>query len=407
MTNGLSSRRVELDRLQWRALVVGIVSLTVCVLGAFISPEQFFRSYLTAYLYYLGIALGCLCILMIYYLTGGAWGFLIRRPLEAGMKTLPVLAVLFVPITFGLGYLYIWARPDEVAGNKDIQKKLVYLNVPFFCVRAAIFFASWLALAYLLSRWSNQEDRSGDERASRRLAYLSGPGLMIYGVTITFASVDWVMSLQPAFRSTIFGPIFASGQFLSGLCFAVIVMAWMLSRPPLAEMISLEAINDLGSLVFTFLVIWAYLNFFQFMLIWIANLPHEVSWYIARSQGGWLWVAWALFTFHFCIPFFLLLMRDVKRNPEVLASVSALVLFMQLVFMDYQVLPAFEGTQISEHWMDVLAPLGLGGIWLAYFLNKLKGTTVLPRHDVNQDAAARFRKLDDELAAQHYEVHHA
>jgi hypothetical protein len=401
-----SARGADLERWQWVSLGVGGIFLAACCLGAVADRTQFFRSYLAAYLFYLGIGLGCMGILMVYYLTGGAWGFLIRRVLEAGMRTLPLLAVLFTPIAFGLGDLYLWAQPDQIAANKQIQQKLAYLNPPFFWVRAAAYFVLWAGTAFLLSRWSRQEDQSGDPAAARKLANLSGPGLVMYGITITFASVDWVMSLQPGFRSTIFGPVVASGQMLSGLAVAVIVMAWLVARPPLADLVSLEALNDLGTLVFTFLIVWAYLVYFQLMLVWIANLPYDVSWFTPRMQGGWQWVAWALFVFHFSIPFFLLLMRQVKRNPAALAGACGLLLFMQLVFTDFQVLPSFGVTSLADHWMDFVAPVGLGGMWLAYFLWQLRRSTVLPRHDVNAEAAAHFRQLDEEGAARREEVHH-
>jgi hypothetical protein len=399
-----SARHEELAPLQRRALVVGIAALVACAIGAPFSPTQFFRAYLTAYLFYLGIALGSLVILMVYYLTGGAWGFLIRRVLEAGTRTLPLLAVLFVPAAAGLVYLYPWAQPGVVLANKDLQR--FYLNPQFFWLRAALFFVLWLALAYVFNAWSRRQDETGDPRLAEKLTKLSGPGLVVYGLTITFASVDWVMSLQPAFRSTVFAPIIASGQILSAHAFALIVLAWLVARPPVADLISVDALNDLGNLLLTFLVIWAYLVWFQFMLIWIANLPHEISWYLDRSRGGWRWVAWALFVFHFAVPFFLLLMRDVKRDPTSLAQVAGLLLFMQLVFMYYQVLPAFGDTPITEHWMDFLTPLAVGGPWLAYFLRELKRGALLPRHDLNQGAALHLRQIDREEAAREQEVHH-
>jgi hypothetical protein len=401
-----ATRREELDRLQWRALGVAVVALLICIIGAPFDPPQFFRAYLTAHLFYLGIALGCMAILMLYHLTGGAWGFLIRRILEAGTRTLPLLAILFIPVAFGLPYLYPWARPDEVAADPGLQHKQIYLNVPFFWVRAALFFVLWMGLAYFLNTWSRQQDETDDPRLAQRLTRLSAPGLVIYGISITFASVDWVMSLQPAFRSTIFGPIFASGEILSGQAFALILMAWLVARPPVANLISLEALNDLGNLLFTFLIIWAYLVWFQFMLIWIANLPYDARWYVERSSGGWLGVAWALFILHFTIPFFLLLMRDIKRNPQALAAVAGLLLFMQLVFMYYQVMPAFPETTLGEHWMDFLTPLGVGGIWLAYFLWELKRTPILPQHDLNQQSAVHLHRLDVEEAEREEQLHH-
>jgi hypothetical protein len=395
-----------LVRCRWWSLLVGGAALIICVLGAFFSPVQFFRSYLASYLFVQGIGLGCLAILMIYHLTGGAWGFLIRRPLEAGTRTLPLLGLLLIPVGCGLYYLFPWARPEEVAADPKLQWKQPYLNVPFWWGRAVVFFAVWLVLAFLLNAWSRRQDETGEPRYAWRLGLLSGLGLVGYGICMHFAAVDWLMSLQPAFRSSIFGPLVASGQLLSALALVLIVLAWLVQRPPLREAVSVEVLNDLGNLQFTFLIIWAYMVFFQFMLIWIANIPLEVFWYLDRSQGGWEWVAWALFLLHFVVPFFLLLMRSIKRNPLTLAAVAGLMLFMQLVFMDWQVLPAFPGTSLAEHWMDFLMPLGLGGIWFAYYLWQLERRPLLPLHDPNQDHALHLREENLELSAREAAMNH-
>jgi hypothetical protein len=393
-------RHPELERVQWWALGVGVVTLLACVIGAPFSPQQFFRAYLAAYLFYWGLGLGSLAVLMLYFLTGGAWGFIIRRFLEAATRTLPLLAVLFTPVAYGIGYLYPWAHPDVVAGNRELQFNHIYLNAPFFWGRAALFFISWIAVASVLSLWSRRQDAWGGPDLPRKFRLLSGPSLVIaYGAWVTFASVDWVMSLQPTFHSTIFAVIIATGQMLSAHALALIVLAWLLWRRPLAQVISLETLNDLGNLLFTFLILWSYVTFFQLMLIWMANLPDEVIWYLPRVRGGWQWVAWALFVLHFAVPFFALLMRDVKRNPRALAAMAGLLLFMQLVFDYYQVAPAFPNTTIGQHWMDFLTPLGLGGIWLAYFLYQMQRFPLLPRHDLSGPEAAHLRHMDEEERA--------
>ena len=293
------------------------------MIGAFFDPDQFFRAYLAAYQFYLGIALGSLAIVMLYHLTGGAWGFLIQRFLEAGMRTLPYLAVLAIPIGFGLHRLYLWSRPDEVAAHADLQHKQIYLNVPFFCIRAVLFFALWIAIAlHCLITGRGDKMRRMMERFARWQASLSGPGLIVFGITITFAAVDWLMSLQPKFHSTIFGPLVVTGQILSGHAVALLA-AGMVYAPldfSIAEVVSPKALGDLGSLLFTFLVMWAYMVWFQFMLIWIANLPYEVIWYLPRSRGGWQWVAWALLVFHFIVPFFLLLHAGCQAASAELGS---------------------------------------------------------------------------------------
>ncbi len=410
--NSLSPQQRELlEQVQWYSLSVGGIALVFCIMGGFFTPEQFFATYLAAYLFPLGIAHGCLVTLMIYYLTGGAWGFLIRRICEAGMRTLPLLALLFIPIGLGQGYLYLWAQPEKVQALESLRHKAVYLNVPFFWGRAVLCFALWIGTAFLLSRWSKQQSRTEDPQLAIQLAgrmgLVSGIGLIVFGISITFASVDWVMSLQPAFRSTIFGPLFGVGEMLAGFSWVLLVLAWVIEPPPLRRLVSIEAYNDLGSLLFTFLIIWAYMVFFQFMLIWIANLPYDSLWILTRSRGGWQGVEWALFIFHFLVPFFLLLMRPIKRNPRRLAAVAGLLLFMQLVYLFYQVLPAFEDTRFWVHWMDFVAPLGVGGIWLANFAWDLKQGSLFPSHDPNQEAALHYHQLDVEREVREEELHHA
>jgi hypothetical protein len=298
---------------------VGAVALALCVLGALFSPAQFFRAYLAAYLFYLGIALGSMVILMIYHLTGGSWGLLIRRILEAGMRTLPLLAFAFLPIAGGIRYLYLWAQPDVVAASPKLQYQQFYLAPTYFWIRAVVYFVLWIAIAFLLDSWSRKEDETGNPRLGWKSLQLSGYGLVIYGISLHFAAVDWGMSLEPVFHSTIWGPLFATGQMLSSLAFALVVLAWLVHRPPLAEVDSLKARGDLGTLLLTLLIVWTYMAWFQFMLVWIANMPVDVIWYLSRTSSFWQCVAWAIVVFHFTVPFFLLLIRPIKRNSKAVA----------------------------------------------------------------------------------------
>ncbi len=402
-----------LGRLQYTALAVGIVALVLCAIGAVFIPGPFFRAYLASFLFYLGIAHGCFLILMMYYLTGGAWGFLIRRPLEAGMRTLPLLAMLFVPIGLGAADLYPWAQPHDGPISHEMQRReTYYLNLPFFWVRAGIGFAVWLIVAYFLSAWSRRQDETGDPRLARKLNLLAGPGLVLYGITFMFAMVDWVMSLQPAFHSSIIGPLFASGELLLGHAAALIVAAWLVRRPPLANVVSDEAIADLGNLLFSFLIIWAYMEFFQFMLIWIADLPGDVAWYLPRTDGGWYWVVWALFILHFAVPFVLLLFRAVAHSLRALPWVAGLLLIMHLVYLYVIVLPIFPETSLLQHWMDPLLPVGLGGLWLAFYLWNLQArrccrstTSIRRRHCISANTTWG-RRLKPRRCRMHEEIRH-
>jgi len=400
-------RQNEVRRLQRWSLLVGVAAAALCTLGAFYSPLQFFRAYLVAFLFFLGIAHGCLAVLMLYHLTGGAWGFLIRRVLEAGMGTMPLFAVLFLPFIIGAPYLYEWTQPEIVAASRSLQHKQFYLNLPFFWARAGLYFAIWITCAFLLRHWSRRQDETADPVFARSMTSLSGPGLVLFGITITFASIDWVMSLQTAFRSTIFGPLFASGEVLTGQAVALVVLAWLVLRPPFADAVSPQAVNDLGSLLFTFLVIWAYMELFQFLLIWMANLRYDIIWYLPRSRDGWEWVAWTLVLFHFTVPFFLLLVRAIKRDPAVLAALAGLILLMHLLFLYYQVLPAFPDGGIADHWMDLLTPLAVGGVWLAYFLWNISRLPLLPLHDAQEQAALHLVEVAAEEEEHPGDLRHA
>lgn len=399
MSTAFASAGTDTRRWQGVALGVGLVALLVCGLGALVDPAQFFRAYLAVYVYVLGLPLGCIAILMIYHLTGGAWGLLVRRILEASMRTLPLLAVGFLPIAFGLHWLYVWGDPAAVSASEDLQHKQFYLTPLYFWLRGAGYFIVWLALAVAFDRRSRAYDATGDPRLVVRNERLAGVGLVAFGISMTFAAVDWLMSLQPAFHSSIFGPVVASGMLLSGMAVAAVVLAWLADRPPLDRVASGPLLNDLGNLLFTFLVIWAYLVWFQYMLVWIANLPTDVVWYTARERGGWEWVAWALFGFGFAVPFVLLLFRNVKRQPAALGAVAGLILVAQLVYRYYQVMPAFTDASVGRNWMAPVMAVGLGGLWKAYFLWQLDRRPLLPRYDRDVTEAAHLRQVEhDELA---------
>jgi hypothetical protein len=399
MSNAAPVDWTKAARWQGRALWTGAVAIAVCAVVASFRPAAFFRAYLAAYLFYLGIALGSMVLLMAYHLTGGSWGLMIRRILEAGMKTLPLLALLFVPIAAGVRCLYIWAQPEAVAASPKLQYQQFYLQPMLFCSRAVAYFVLWLALAFLLSRWSRQEDRTGNPRLTWKCLKLSGVGAVVYGISFHFAAVDWAMSLQPAFHSTIWGPTFAVGQLLSAFCFALIVLSRVIDRTPLAEVASLKVRNDLGSLLLTLLILWAYMVWFQFMLVWIANLPVDIVWYLPRASLGWKAVIVAVAVFHFAIPFFLLLMRPIKQNSRAMTWIAGLILFMQLVFMYYQTMPGLADDDAADYAMGALVPIGLGGIWLAHLLWQLQRQPLLPLHDCNREAALHLRHLDEEEAA--------
>jgi hypothetical protein len=371
----------EAKQLRKRAALVGGIGLLACIVGGFADPERFFRSYLFAYVYWAGIAIGSLAIIMLHHLSGGAWGMMIRRLLEAATRTLPLVAALFLPLVLGIRPLYEWAQPEVVETDKILQFKAAYLNVPFFLLRTVFYFSCWIALAHFLNRWSRQQDETGDPALAGKMETLSGPGLVLFGATVTFASFDWVMSLEPHWFSTVFGLSFMVGQVLTAFPFAIAVTAYLAGRKPLSEAVTPGHFQDLGKLTLAFVMLWAYLSFSQFLIIWSGNLPEETPYYLKRLTGGWQFFQLALILFHFALPFFLLLSRSLKRSSAKLVKVAGLILLMRFVDLYMQILPAGHHAELHFSWMDLAAPIGIGGLWLSAFLRQLENRPVLPVRD--------------------------
>ncbi len=373
------------------ALLVGVIGAAACVVGVVANANQFFHSYLMAFMFWLGITLGSLAVAMMQYLTGGVWAFVMRRPLEAASRVLPLIAVLFIPILFGLHVLYPWSVPAIASTDENIRAKSLYLNVPFFVIRAVVYFLVWMLLAWFINRWSAENDRTGDLAPLGRAQRLSGPGLVIYAFTITFASIDWVMSLEPHWFSTIFGMIFMAGQGLSALAFATFVIIMLSHAEPLGMFLRVTTMRDVGNMVLAFVMLWAYTSFSQLLLIWAGNLPEEIPWYIHRLGPGWQWIGLVLAVFHFFVPLFLLLMRRTKRMLTALRTVVLLLLFMRLVDLFWMVAPETNRGQFGVSWQDVATTVATGGFFVAVFTWQLARRPLLPLHDPVEFAAALKR----------------
>jgi hypothetical protein len=377
------SLTAAIGRLRRPSLVAGVVALAACAAGAVASssPAAFFRGYLFAFVFFTGLSLGCLAIVMLHHLTGGAWGIPIRRILESGTRTLPLMAILFLPIALGMKHLYTWSRPEEVAKDALLQAKEAYLNVPFFLARSAFYFAVWIAIAYFVNRWSLEQDRASSPALSRKLQLLSAAGLVAYGLTMTFASIDWVMSLDPEWSSTMFGLLFVASWALSAMAFVIATMSLLSSRAPMAGIVRASHFHDLGKLLLALVMLWSYFAFSQFLIIWSGNLPEETAWYLRRLRGGWGWIAIAVVVLHFALPFLLLLSRDLKRDARKLAMLAGFLLLMRLVDLFWMIEPEFNRAHFHLSWLDVLAPLGIGGIWLAMFSWQLQQRPLVPLND--------------------------
>jgi hypothetical protein len=331
------------------------------------------------------VVLGCLAILMMHYLVDGRWGLVIRRVLEAGTRLLPLMLVLFIPIIFGVPELYVWARPAGEVQHELSALQQMYLQVPFFLGRAGLYFAVWLVLVFFLNHWSRQQEQEPDplviRTRQRRLGLLSGGGLVLYGLTMTFAAVDWLMSLEPQWFSTAYGLVVMTGQLLAAMAFAIVTTAWLARDEPYASVASAELFHDLGNLLLAFVMLWAYIAFSQFLIIWSGDLPEENRWYLHRAHGGWNWVAVVLVVVHFALPFILLLLRQITRRAQPLAIVAAVLFGIHLLDAFWLVMPAFFPGQLHVHWLDIVAPIAVGGLWLAAFLWQLQRRSLLPWYE--------------------------
>jgi hypothetical protein len=370
----------SVDRLERRALPLAGLGLLACAVGLLTNPDQFYRSWLFAFLFWMGMSVGCLSILAISHLTGGMWGLLIRRYLEAGSRLFPLLAVLFLPVAVGLGRLYPWMHPGQ---DPLLLHKALYLNVPFFLGRAAFYFVVWAALAHFMSRWSRELDRGENRKTSRKLRGLSGGGLVLLGLTITFSAFDWGMSTNPHWFSHIYGILFMVGQALSALALMIVSVARTADEKPMQDAVRPGTVHDLGKLLLAFTMLWAYVNLSQFLIIWQGNLAEETPFYLRRFQYGWQYLSVALFLFHFVVPFLLLLSRDLKRNWRVLGNLAAFMLLVRLVDLYWLVAPDLLGhgpqaVRLTIHWLDVAAPVGIGALWLLFFARQLRTRPVLP-----------------------------
>jgi hypothetical protein len=370
---------------RWRNIGVGlgVLGLAGSAVGFFANREVFAQSYLIAFIFWTGITVGSMAVLMLQYLTGGAWGLFARRVLEASARTWPLLALFFIPIALHLGVLYPWARP-EAATDAIIQAKAGYLNPKFFYIRAVIYFVIWGTLTTLLTSWSKEQDGEPTRLPGPkdgRMRALSGPGIVLYMLTLTFMSVDWVMSLEPHFSSTIFGILLLGGQGLSTLAFTILILAALAKVKPLSDIVQPSMFHDLGKLMLCFVLLWAYFNVSQFIIIYQGNLPEEIPWYINRIQGTWEPIGLLVLIGHFVLPFSLLLSRDLKRGASSLAKIAMFVLVMRLIDIIWTIGPIFRTDGTTIHWLDFAVVFALGTFWLGFFFFNLAGRALVPAHD--------------------------
>jgi hypothetical protein len=372
----------SIDRIRQRALFAGVIGVVICLIGIVKAPDRFYPSYLLAFMFVLGLSLGSLGLLMLQHLTGGNWGIIIRRPLESATRVLAVVAVLFIPIFFGMKYLYaawLTAPPSGEGALSEFQRS--YLTPNGFRVRAVLYFVIWGVLAFLFNRWSREQDANPENTSvRRRFKIMAGPGIILYVFVMSLAAIDWVMSLSPHWASTIYGFLFIAGQLISSMSLMIAIVVLLARTGPLSGVLQPRHIHDMSKLLLAFLMLWAYFDFSQLLIIWSGNQPEEISFYYSRLHSQWGVVAVIVVVFHFFVPFFLLLSRDLKRNPKVLPAVAIWLILMRLVDLFWMIRPEFTGRALPTIW-DLAAALALGGLWFFFFAGNLKQLPVLPVGD--------------------------
>jgi hypothetical protein len=375
----------SLRNIRVRSLVIGGVAFVIALVGGFLAhdPVQFHRSYLLAWEMWNNVSLGCLAILMMQHLTGGRWAFVIRRPLEAATRLFPLMAILGLPVLIGISHLYPWADPAIRSHDEHLSHN-VYLTTSGFVYRYIVYFFAWITLAWFMNKYSARQDTLDNRLAKQRLENAAGPGLAIYVLTATFSSIDWLMSLTPHWSSTIYGFLLIAGQGLIAIAFMIAVLVILQKYPPMNAILQPRHFHDLGKLMLTFVMLWAYFSFSQLLLVWSGNLPEEISWYLHRLVGGWKLVDLALILLHFALPFVLLLSRDLKRSARPLAIMAVFIIVMRFVDLFWLIAPnplpgKPNGTTLS--WLDIAFTIGIGGIWMGAYFWQLSKRPLVPLYD--------------------------
>ncbi len=381
-----------ISRWQNVALGIGAVFTIIWLVGLLMGDiENALRGWLLGFIFWAGIGFGGLGILFLQYLTGGAWGVVIRRIMEACSRTIPILALLFIPIGMGVFNLYEWAN---LPNDRFILARGIYLQPWAWAVRAVLYFGLFGFMAFMMNKWSRHQDASESyEESALHLGSatkFSAPAIIAYVLLVTFLSVDWMMTLEPHWFSTMWGFLFTAGWALSCFCFSVAILANLVDKPPMDRVLGKRHFHDIGKLMLALVMVWAYFNFSQYLIIWSGNLTEETPFYLVRSKGGWGAIGIILIVFHFAFPFLILLMQDFKRKAKWLAALAIFILFMRLVDMFYIIGPSPMIGELKLHLLEVpfrlhiwyiVGPIAVGGLWLAAFFYQLKKRPLVPYKD--------------------------
>ena len=394
MINDTYKAPESLDRIQALSLGIGGIALLVWAVGCYMDAQSALRGWLLGFIFWAGIGIGGLGILHLQYLTGGAWGVVIRRVAEACSRTIPLLVLIFIPIVFGMSDIYDWVHLKASGADKIINWRGWWMEPGWWAFRGFVYLFLFSVMAYLLNNWSRKQDSSTDYEESAKYLGMatafSGPSIVAYVLIITFASVDWMMTLEPHWFSTMWGFLFVAGWALSCFCFSVAILAYMHDKPPMDRVLGKRHFHDIGKLMLALVMVWAYFNFSQYLIIWSGNLTEETPYYLVRSKGTWGLIGLFLVLFHFAFPFLILLMQDFKRKARWLAALAIFILFMRLVDMFYVIGPSPRIGEVKQHLLevpfrlsawDIVAPIAIGGIWMWWFIRELKQRPIVPSKD--------------------------
>ncbi|MEO8034808.1 MAG: hypothetical protein ABI837_10280 [Acidobacteriota bacterium] len=387
-TAPVAAASAGISRWQMPALIVGILGLIATAIGWFLSPDVFYKAYLPSWLFWFQIVAGSLAVLCLQYVTGGEWGVLIRRPLGASARTMILMAILFLPIAFGVHSLYPWTAGHLVAAKESIRFKSGYLNVTAWWIRSAVYFALWILWAWRIRYLSLDFAKSRSPYTELARRKWSAGGLLMMVLTLTFASIDWAMSLEPTWYSTMYGITFLVSCALAAFAFVTFFLTRLADTLPMSNILRPRHLRDLGNLMLAFVMFWAYTSFSEYLLTWYANLKEEIPHYLARQHGLWGAIAILIIVFHFFLPFFLLLMRSIKDRASTIAFVTVVILVMRYIATYWLVAPSY-GRGYGFSWITLTSLAGIGGLWLWAFLGQLKGQSIIPIHETWVEEAIR------------------
>jgi hypothetical protein len=368
------------NQLRSRSMVVGVIAGVLSLIGFVIAPDAFYRAYLLGFMLCLGVSLGSLGLLLVIHLTNGRWGLVIRRILEAAAKNFWFMGVLFLPLAFfGVGHLYPWGKAPDASDSENLKWiRTVYLSQNQYVIRGLIYFAIWIGLTHFFTKWSSEQDSQGN-RSHKLSGALAGPGALLFGFTVTFAAVDWVMSLSYSWTSTIYGLVFLIGQLLSAMALATVIAVFLARYEPMKSILNIDHLHDYGKWMLAFTMVWAYFSFSQWVIMWAGNLPEEIIWYRMRLHGGWQYFSLFVALFTFVFPFIRLLSSQLKKDKSSLVTTAFWLLIMRYFDLYWQIMPNFEnGRGFYFHWLNLAVPLAMGGLWLALFFRNLQGQGLLP-----------------------------